>query len=225
VPRTELVDDRRPGGGLVADDTAAGTARELGEEAGVEAVRKYRKRPIQHDTHHLPMAGNRVLAGRGLRHAAGGGFEPRANGGRLCRTEPRDTIEAERAQRRQGERHRVGDVAERVAAVIAVGCGVGQLADADAVEHDHDGAGWRGHALLGRTVVGNRLRGANGGDRVLEDHIVGAGVIEDDRKSIEILDPAFELGAIHHPDRHGELLAAHVVQEDVLNVRLDNARF
>ena len=38
-----------------------------------------------------------------------------------------------------------GDVAERVAALVAIHAGIGQLADADAVEDDDDGA--REHVL------------------------------------------------------------------------------
>ena len=33
-----------------------------------------------------------------------------------------------------------GDVAERVAALVLIQCGIGQFADADTVEHDDDGA-------------------------------------------------------------------------------------
>ena len=47
----------------------------------------------------------------------------------------------EGAKRRKAQRHLLRDVAEGVAALVAVGDGIGQLADADAVEHDDDGAG------------------------------------------------------------------------------------
>src|SRR5947208_1833099 len=75
-------------------------------------------------------------------------------------------------------------------------------------------------ALLMREIVGNRLRRLNRGNRVLEDHMVGAAVIQHQREAIEVLDAAFELDPIHHPDRDDELLAPDVVQEDILDVRL-----
>ena len=63
----------------------------------------------------------------------------------------RDAAEAERAQRRQRERHPAGDVAERVAALDRrTTAGVRQLADADAVEDDDDGAGERRAHVLTR---------------------------------------------------------------------------
>ena len=51
-----------------------------------------------------------------------------------------DAAEAERPQRRQRSGTCARDVAERVAALSPYATGVGQLADADAVEHDDDDA-------------------------------------------------------------------------------------
>ena len=51
-----------------------------------------------------------------------------------------DVAEAERAQVRQAQRPLPRDVAERVAAGVAVLGGIGHLADADAIEHDPDDA-------------------------------------------------------------------------------------
>src|SRR5439155_13568283 len=59
----------------------------------------------------------------------------------------------------------------------------------------------------------------------LENHVIGPAVIEDERKPIEILDATLQLAAVHHPDRDDELLAAHVVEKHVLNVRLCGLRF
>src|SRR5262252_4439062 len=84
-------------------------------------------------------------------------------------------------------------------------------------------ARWNGALLMGE-VIGHRFRRLDAGDRVLEDHVVGARLIEHEREAIEVLDPAFELDAVHHPDRDDELLAAHVVEEDVLDVRLRGLR-
>src|SRR3954466_3055719 len=74
--------------------------------------------------------------------------------------------------------------------------------------------------LLVREVVGNRLGGFDGGDRVLEDQVIDAALVEDQGEPIEILDPPLELAAVHHPDRDRQLLAPHVVEEYVLDVRL-----
>src|SRR5260370_41405637 len=74
--------------------------------------------------------------------------------------------------------------------------------------------------LLMREIVGHRPRRADGRNRVLEDHVIGAAVIDDHGKAIEVLDPALELGSVHHPNGDGELLATDVVEKDVLEVRL-----
>ena len=71
-----------------------------------------------------------------------------------------------------------------------------------------------------REVVGDRLGRLDGGDGVLEQHVIGAALVEDQREAIEVLDPPLELAAVHHPDGDGELLAPHVVEEDVLDVGL-----
>src|SRR5215510_11283084 len=74
--------------------------------------------------------------------------------------------------------------------------------------------------LLMREVVRDRLRGLDGGNRVLEDHVIAAALIEHEREAIEVLDASFELTAVHHSNRDRELLAADVVEKDVLNIRL-----
>ena len=68
-----------------------------------------------------------------------------------------ETPEAERTQRGQVESGGTGDVAERVAPLVAVGRRVWKFADPDAVEHDHDDArrrhGRRRRARYTRTCV------------------------------------------------------------------------
>src|SRR4029077_17663887 len=85
--------------------------------------------------------------------------------------------------------------------------------------------GGAGRALprLRPEVVRDRLGRGDHGDRVLEDHVIGAGVVEHHRKAIEILDSALELRAVHHPEWKGVVFGAHVVQEDVLDVWFDGA--
>ena len=63
-------------------------------------------------------------------------------------------------------------------------------------------------------------RRADRRDRVLEDHVIGAGVLDDHGEAIEVLDAPLELGAVHQADVHRQLLAPRVVQEHVLDVRL-----
>ena len=86
--------------------------------------------------------------------------------------------------------------------------GIGQLADADAVEHDDDRArkGARPRRGVRRldatrsssaTLRGVRMRR----DGVLEHHVIDAAVLDDQREAIEVLDAAFELAAVHQVDR------------------------
>ena len=65
----------------------------------------------------------------------------RARGDGRGRADRGDLGEAERSQRRQRERPRAGDVAERVAAGVAVDGRVRQFAGADRVQDDEDDAG------------------------------------------------------------------------------------
>jgi len=51
--------------------------------------------------------------------------------------------EPQRPECRDAQRHGTGDVAERVAALVAVGARIRQFADANAVEDDEDDAGER----------------------------------------------------------------------------------
>ena len=136
---TELVDDAGPGRRLVAQHPTPGQPRELGEDVRREAVRKHRKRPFEHNTHHLPMTGHRVLAGRGFSHPGA-----RTQWRRRGLTDARNPGQSEGAQMRNAQRHLRGNVTERVAAFVSVESGVWQFANAHAVEHDDDGAGRSG---------------------------------------------------------------------------------
>src|SRR5262245_28862178 len=78
----------------------------------------------------------------------------------------------------------------------------------------------RRSALVAGVVVAHRTRGANGGDRVLEDHVIGTVVLDNDGKAVEVLDAALEIGPVHEPDLHRQPFATRVVQEHVLNVGL-----
>src|SRR5438552_2356138 len=78
----------------------------------------------------------------------------------------------------------------------------------------------KGATLLMGEIVRHRFRRPNRRDRMLEDHVVRARVVEDDREAIEVLDAALELAAVHHAYGDGELLATDVVQEHVLDVGL-----
>jgi hypothetical protein len=93
--------------------------------------------PRQDDAHHFPVAGDRILTRRHLRHPSDGS---RGQLGRRRSTQRHHPIQPERAQRGHTKWHTLGDVAERVAAFVSVLSGVRQLADADTVEHDDDGS-------------------------------------------------------------------------------------
>ena len=163
----ELVDDHRARRGLVAEHAAAGLAREIVEEFRRESVWEDRKRAIEHDAHHLPVTRDGILAGRSFGHAADG--SRKAGIGALTggRAERGDAAETKRAQGRQGQRHGARDVAERVAAFVAVRRGIRQRADSDAVEDNDDGSGGRGHALVsGEGVIEHLVDGCDRGGRV-----------------------------------------------------------
>ena len=103
------------------------------------------KRTIEHDAHHLPVAGDRVLAGRRFGHAADGGGRrrpaPCAPPIAATRPSPSERSVGSRSGTRRAMLPSVSLPS------IAVPCGIGQFADADAVHDDDDGAGeGRGHA-------------------------------------------------------------------------------
>src|SRR5262245_5396979 len=79
--------------------------------------------------------------------------------------------------------------------------------------------------LLVREIVRHRPRRLDRRDGVLEDHVIGAAVIEHQREAIEVLDAPLELRAVHHADGDRELLAPHIVEKHVLDVRLGVDRF
>src|SRR6185369_1068280 len=70
VLRAELVDDRGAGGGIVAERPAPDAALELGDHVSRKTVREGREGALEHDAGELPVAGDRILPGRALAHAA-----------------------------------------------------------------------------------------------------------------------------------------------------------
>src|SRR5688572_3328620 len=75
-------------------------------------------------------------------------------------------------------------------------------------------------ALVCGVVVAHRARRADRRDGVLEHHVVGAAMLDDDGEAVEILDAPLELRAVHQPHEHREFFAARVIEKDVLNVGL-----
>ena len=128
----ELFQDDGPRRRLVAEHAAAGVLFEGTDDLRRKSVRVERERPLDDETHHLPVAGRRVLAGRELGKAA---------------ARPRGPAEADEVQKAQPLeiRERRGmsleDVTQRVAAGIAVGLGVRSGSDAETVADEDDGAG------------------------------------------------------------------------------------
>ena len=93
------------------------------------------------DAHHLPVARRRVLALRALEQTP---RDRRRPGLRRAALELLDVPEAERLHVGEIEpADGLGDVRERVGALVAVPVGVRQLTGADGVEHDHTGRGPR----------------------------------------------------------------------------------
>ena len=80
--------------------------------------------------------------------------------------------------------------------------------------------GTGGSGLVRRIVIPHGAGRTNRRDRMLEHHVIGAVVLDDDREAIEVLDAALEVRPVHQSDVHGQLFTTRVVQEDVLNVGL-----
>ncbi len=155
----EILDDRRSRSVTIAEDAGQSA---LADDRSADLGRKARLRvrevaPFERDgaTGDLPMAGWRVLAlgclgrsagdsARGLRREAGREL-PR--GGKTRGAEP-ERIEVRQRQRSLPETSPVAaprgaggrDMAERVRSRVAIGCRIRRSADAEAVEHDDDGA-------------------------------------------------------------------------------------
>src|SRR5688572_18587442 len=78
--------------------------------------------------------------------------------------------------------------------------------------------------LVSRVVVADGSRRTQGGDGVLEKHVIDSAGLDYHGEPIEVLDATFELRAIHEPDQDGKLLAAHVVEKHILDVRMGGCR-
>src|SRR6185436_12490493 len=96
--------------------------------------------------------------------------------------------------------------------------------DPDAVEHDDDDAGKDQSGMVGGEVVRHRSLRADRGDGVLEHELVRAVDLDDDGEPIEILDASVELSSVEQVNGDGEAVAARVIQEDILDVRLRRGR-
>ena len=138
----ELVDDRGARGRLVPERVAPDALLEWRHHVRRKAVRKDRKRTIEDEPHQLPVPGHRVLARRRFGHPSERRARRRLG---LNAVDKRQSSQSETAESREAKWNLPRDVAERVAALVAVGGRVGQLADADAIEHDEDDAGGGGH--------------------------------------------------------------------------------
>jgi len=133
----KLLDDFGAGGRLVADGFAADARFESADDFRREAVFVHRKSLIEPHAGHFPVAGSGVFAWR-VRGALAVGGEGQRGGSEMRKRH--DVGEAERDQRGNFERARFRDVAECGAAYVVVVGGVGESADADAVEDDPDDA-------------------------------------------------------------------------------------
>jgi hypothetical protein len=148
----QLLDDLRSRRGLVAEHTPAGPVHEGVDHVVRKAVRVGREGLRRNDAHQLPVARRRVLSLRPL-------DEPARHGGcaglRGATLERLHVAEAERLEARQVQSSDCsGDVAQGVRALVAVLCGVRQLAGSDRVEHDDARPG---HPAILGTPVSNAL--------------------------------------------------------------------
>src|SRR5262249_2414777 len=126
--------------GLVAQRPPANAALEFVDQLGWKSVRKERERFFEMDADHFPMAGCGVFAGgrqRGFAVGCEGRWGWLESGERL------DVRQAQAAQMGQLQSTAAGDVAQCVAAFIAVSFRVGHFADAYTVEDDPDDAAER----------------------------------------------------------------------------------
>ena len=127
-------DDLGSRGRHVAENLLARIALEGQHHLGRETARIQRERPLRDETHHLPMAGCRVLACRDLESAA-----PTARSGSAARGREQGK-QSEPLQIRERRRVPVEHVAEGVAARVAVTSRVGRGPDAEAVTNDDNDA-------------------------------------------------------------------------------------
>ena len=106
---------------------------------------------IEHEPGELPVPRDRVLPGGGFGHAA----ERRARRWHRRHTaKRRDAAETERLEVRHANVRRLAHMPERVTPFVAIGGGIGQRTDTDAVEHEDEGAGGgrHGRSRLGRVA-------------------------------------------------------------------------
>ena len=110
---------------------------ELLHDLGRKAVRIERKRLCQMNAHHLPMSGGGVFARRRQRASS------ESRGGPVDGPDVRQRLQiaqAELREIRQVQLAGASDIAQRVAARVAIRRRIRHLADADAVQHDPDDA-------------------------------------------------------------------------------------
>ena len=165
------------------------------------------------------------LPGDASRHAAEGGHR-RHRGAADRATERRSRPSAPTASAAAAG-HVRRDVAEGVAAFVTVRGGSGSSPmptlsmddDDDAARPRATGSAMADYWPRGGVVAADAARRADRRNRVLEHEVVDAGVIDDQREAIEVLDAAFDRLAVEELDDDGQLLASGVVQEDVLDVR------
>ena len=118
VLRAELLDDGRAATPPCSPSVLRPMRRSNSSMSSAgKPVGKHGKRPLEDEPHQLPVPGDRVLAGRRFRHAAEGAERIRLWSDAV---DGRDPGEAETAQVRHRERDAARDVAQRVAAGVAV---------------------------------------------------------------------------------------------------------
>ncbi len=132
----QFIEDDGPRGRDITQPAAACFRLILGHDLVGEAVGIDREGAVHVDAHQLPMAGRGVLAGGDLGHLAVGGSGVRLG---LDSVQNGDVGQSQGLQIGQMQpADGLRNVAQRVAADIAVGRGIRRFADADAVQNDND---------------------------------------------------------------------------------------
>ncbi len=137
----QFLDDFGSGRGVIAERAAADVAFELVHDLGRKTVRVERKRFRQMNADHLPVAGGGVFPGGRQRTFS------KSRRGPVHGPHMRERLQIPQSKLgeiRQVQSAGASDIAQRVAARIAISSGVRHFAGAHAVEHDpNDAAEWR----------------------------------------------------------------------------------
>jgi hypothetical protein len=135
---TVTLDYLGPAADHIPNDCAAGDKRKFLDYFGRKTARVRGKWAAQVHASNLPMTRRTVFARRGWAHASP---RPRCITATFHAVERLDVAESKPLELRKIQSAAsASDVSQRVASRIAVGCGIGSLADPDTIEDDYRGS-------------------------------------------------------------------------------------